>query len=67
MKDLTKIGFWIINSFIVGMGVYIMFILIEAIFKILDGLENVALRIIFFTVIGGIATAIFRAFNKKEI
>lgn len=67
MKDSSfgKVIMWIANSFFIGMGILIGYSILEAIFDKFDSLENIIVRILFLTAIGGVATAIYKSFNKN--
>lgn len=65
MKDLKKIGYLVVNAFFWGIGILIGYTVLEMIFDKFDGLENIIIRIIFLTVVGGIAMAIYKSFDKK--
>lgn len=63
---ISKIIIWVVNSFFVGMGILIGYSILEAIFDKFDSLENIIVRILFLTAVGGIATAIYKYFKKNN-
>lgn len=64
-SPLAKIILWAANSFFVGFGIFIVYVLIEGIFSIFYNLESIPMRILFFTAIGGVANLIYYNLIKK--
>lgn len=59
MKDLTKLGYLVVNAFFWGIGILIGYTVLEMIFDKFDGLENIIIRIIFLTIVGGVYQCLF--------
>jgi hypothetical protein len=63
-SDFSKVIGWIMRSFFIGLGILLGYSILEAIFDKFDSLENILLRILFLTVIGGLVSLIYKEFSK---
>jgi hypothetical protein len=66
MEDLFKVFSWVMISLFIGIGIYFGYLLIGSIFDKFEVLENIFLRLIFLTVVGGITILIYKSFNPQK-
>ena len=69
-KKIMEIIGWILTSFYVGIGILVGFTILQIIFdkfgSLNDSLDNIFVRIIFLTIVGGIAIFIYKFINKSN-
>lgn len=64
-SPLGKIILWAGNSFFVGIGVLLAYAILEGIFNKFNSLESIPMRLLFLTIVGGVANLIYYKLIKK--
>lgn len=64
-SPLVKIILWAGNSFFVGFGILLVYVLLGGIFDKFDGLKSLPIRLLFLTIVGGVANLIYYKLIKK--
>lgn len=58
-SPISKILLWAGNSFFVGLGILIGYGVLEGLFNKFDSLDTTIMRLLFLTIVGGVANLIY--------